>query len=35
MIQGIGTISQEFLANLQVLNQETEATQEQVSWDAP
>jgi flagellar hook-associated protein 3 FlgL len=31
MIQGIGTISQEFLANLQVLNQETEATQEQVS----
>jgi flagellar hook-associated protein 3 FlgL len=31
MIQGIGTISQEFLANLQVLTQETEATQEQVS----
>ncbi len=31
MIQGIGTISQEFLSNLQVLTQETEATQEQVS----
>jgi flagellar hook-associated protein 3 FlgL len=31
MIQGLGTISTEFLANLQVLTQETEATQEQVS----
>lgn len=31
MIQGIGSISQEFLANLQNLNQEMQATQEQLT----
>lgn len=31
MIQGIGTITQEFLANFQTLNQQLQATQEQVS----
>jgi flagellar hook-associated protein 3 FlgL len=31
MIQGMGAISQEFLANLQTLTQETQATQEQVT----
>ncbi len=31
MIQGLGAITQEFLANLQNLTQETQATQEQVS----
>src|SRR5271169_2929680 len=31
MIQGIGAISQEFLANLQTLQKETQATQEQVT----
>jgi flagellar hook-associated protein 3 FlgL len=31
MIQGIGAISQEFLANIQTLTQETQATQEQVT----
>jgi flagellar hook-associated protein 3 FlgL len=31
MIQGIGSISQEFLANLQNLNQELQATQEQLT----
>jgi flagellar hook-associated protein 3 FlgL len=31
MIQGIGAIDQQFLANLQTLTQETETTQEQIS----
>src|SRR5579872_557238 len=31
MIQGIGSISQQFLANLHTLMQETQTTQEQIS----
>src|SRR5579863_10271117 len=31
MIQGLGTVSQEFLANLQTLQQQTQTTQEQIS----